>query len=127
MGRHPVCDDRAVARTVLIVDDHAPFRRAARALLVAAGYEVVGEARDGAGGLLEARRLAPSVVLLDVQLPDTDGFDIARRLAADGHAGATVLVSGRAGPPARRVAESPAVGFIAKDELTGAALAGLLG
>ena len=86
----------AVGRTVLIVDDHEPFRRAARELLAAEGYEVVGEAGDGASAVSEARRLDPAIVLLDVQLPDVDGFEVARRLAAAGHAGATILVSGRA-------------------------------
>ena len=124
---HDLCDDRPVGRTVLIVDDHAPFRAAARDLLAAEGYEVVGEAGDGASALSEADRLAPSIVLLDVQLPDIDGFEVARRLAAAGHAGATILVSGRAAGNRRRIAESPAVGFIPKGELTGAALAELLG
>ena len=115
-----------MARTVLIVDDHAPFRRAARELLVAEGYEVVGEAGDGATALTEAGRLAPSIVLLDVQLPDVDGFEVARRLAAAGHTGATILVSGRTAGPRRRLEDSPAIGFIPKGELTGAALAALL-
>ena len=103
-----------MGRTVLIVDDHAPFRRAARELLTGAGFEVVGEAEDGAGALREALRLAPEVVLLDVQLPDIDGFEVARRLA--GHVGATILVSGREGSYRRRLATSPAVGFIEKGE-----------
>ncbi len=113
-------------RTVLIVDDHPPFRNAVRELLTGEGYVVVGEAGDGAGAVAEALRLSPEVVLLDVQLPDIDGFEVARRLAAAGHAGATVLVSGRAGGYRRRIADSPAVGFIPKGDLTGAALAGLL-
>jgi DNA-binding NarL/FixJ family response regulator len=115
-----------VRRTVLIVDDHAPFRRAVRELLAAAGYEVVGDAADGRTGVTEALRLKPALVLLDVQLPDIDGFEVARQLAAAGHAGAMILVSGRSAAY-RRVAESPVVGFIAKDELTADALAGLLG
>lgn len=116
-----------MGKTVLIVDDHAPFRRAARELLTAEGYEVIGEAADGRSAVYETRRLTPAIVLLDVQLPDLDGFEVARRLAAAGHTGATILVSGRAGGYGRRVAESPAVGFILKGDLTGAALAGLLG
>lgn len=116
-----------MGRTVLIVDDHAPFRRAVRELLAGEGYEVVGEAADGAGALRETLRLAPQVVLLDVQLPDIDGFEVARRLEAAGHTGLTVLVSGRGGGHGRRLADSPAVGFIPKGELTGAVLAGVLG
>jgi DNA-binding NarL/FixJ family response regulator len=122
-----LCDDRPVGGTVLIVDDHAPFRRAARELFTAEGYEVVGEAADGESALSEVRRLLPAIVVLDVQLPDIDGFEVARRLQAAGHAGITILVSGRAGGYGRRVAESPALGFIPKGDLTGAALAGLLG
>jgi DNA-binding NarL/FixJ family response regulator len=116
-----------VGRTVLIVDDHEPFRRAARELLTVEGYEVVGEAGDGASAVSEARRLDPAIVLLDIQLPDVDGFEVARRLAAAGHAGATILVSGRGAGDRRRIAESPALGFILKGELTGGALASLLG
>jgi DNA-binding NarL/FixJ family response regulator len=116
-----------VGRTVLIVDDHARFRRAARELLTAEGYEVVGEAADGESAVSEARRLGPAIVLLDVQLPDIDGFEVARRLEAAGYAGATILVSGSAGGYRRRIAESPALGFILKGDLTGTELAGLLG
>lgn len=115
-----------MGRTVLIVDDHEPFRRAARELLTAEGYEIVGEAGDAASAVSEALRLAPAIVLLDVQLPDVDGFEVARRLAAAGHAGVTILVSGRAAGYGRRISESPALGFILKGELTGAALASLL-
>jgi DNA-binding NarL/FixJ family response regulator len=116
-----------MGRTVLIVDDHEPFRRAARELLTVEGYEVVGEAGDGASAVSEALRLAPAIVLLDVQLPDVDGFEVAHRLAAAGHSGATILVSGRAAGYGRRISASPAVGFILKGEFTGAALANLLG
>jgi DNA-binding NarL/FixJ family response regulator len=115
-----------VGRTVLIVDDHAPFRHAAREFLTGEGYEVVGEAADGASAVTETLRLAPELVLLDVQLPDADGFDVARRLHDAGHHGATILVSGREGGYRRRIADSPALGFIAKGDLTAAALAGLL-
>ena len=114
-------------RTVLIVDDDAPFRRAARELLTLEGYEVVGEAEDGESGVAAAARLAPAIVLLDVQLPDIDGFEVARRLHAGGHAGVTVLVSGRSGSYRRRAAESPVAGFLLKGDLTGGALAGLVG
>jgi DNA-binding NarL/FixJ family response regulator len=51
-----------MARSVLIVDDHPGFRAQARALLVAAGYEVVGEAADGESGVRVARDLSPDVV-----------------------------------------------------------------
>lgn len=70
-----------MAPTVLIVDDHADFRAFARTLLQAEGYEVVGEAQDGASALAAARELEPGLVLLDVQLPDLDGFAVREQLA----------------------------------------------
>ena len=66
---------------MLIVDDHADFRASARALLEAEGFEVIGEAADGREAIAEVRRLRPDVVLLDIQLPDQDGFAVAERLA----------------------------------------------
>jgi DNA-binding NarL/FixJ family response regulator len=113
--------------TVLVVDDHADFRAAARALLEADGFSVIGEAADGARALASASRLVPTVVLLDVQLPDCDGFAVAERLAALVPLPAVVLISSRDacayGP---RLAAAQAVGFITKRDLSGAALAGLL-
>ena len=68
-------------RTVLIVDDHEAFRESASALLEAEGFSVVGGAADGGAALSEAERLRPEVVLLDIQLPDIDGFAVAERLS----------------------------------------------
>src|SRR6266700_3323207 len=79
------CDDRLVRPTVVIVDDHAGFRSSARALLEAEGFDVVGEAGDGVSALVAVGRLHPHVVLLDIQLPDIDGFEVADRLALAGH------------------------------------------
>ena len=75
----PPCEDGAVGPTVLIVDDHADFRAFARTLLEAGGFEVVGEARDGASALVAARALKPGLVLLDIQLPDIDGFALCEQ------------------------------------------------
>jgi DNA-binding NarL/FixJ family response regulator len=80
-------------RTVLIVDDHAPFRALARALLQLEDFEVVGEAADALSALDAVRRLRPNVVLLDIQLPDLDGFEVAHRLAQTADPPAIVLVS----------------------------------
>jgi DNA-binding NarL/FixJ family response regulator len=105
---------------VLIVDDHAPFRALARQLLTVDGFDVVGEASDGAGALRAARELRPDVVLLDVELPDVDGFGVADALAGAPQAPRIVLVSSRARDDyGRLVAESAAHGFIAKAELSG--------
>jgi DNA-binding NarL/FixJ family response regulator len=112
--------------SVLIVDDHPSFRASARALLECEGYEVVGEAADGQDALRQAARLTPDLVLVDVGLPDLDGFEVTARLARKGGP-AVVLTSSRedcdSGGIARR---SGARGFIAKDELSGPALQALL-
>jgi DNA-binding NarL/FixJ family response regulator len=121
------CDDGPVEWTILIVDDHPGFRSAARALLEADGFEVVGEAADGESGLAAAARLRPGLVLLDIQLPDLDGFEVARRLAQAGDPPLVVLVSSRdRSAYRRRLADSPARGFVAKSDLSGAALSALL-
>jgi DNA-binding NarL/FixJ family response regulator len=116
-----------VRRTVLIVDDHDGFRHNARALLEADGFEVVGEAANGESALVEAVRLQPGCVLLDIQLPDLDGFAVARRLAETADPPAVVLTSSReASGFRRRLADSPALGFLPKSELSGEALAAFL-
>ncbi len=112
-----------VPRTVLIVDDHPAFRSAARALLEADGFEVVGEAADGSAALAAARELCPAIVLLDVQLPDLDGFSVAERLAKDGVRSAIVLTSSRSAASLRwRLAANSAWRFVPKSELSGATL-----
>src|SRR5215211_7728684 len=95
MARTPrPCDDSGV-KTLLIVDDHISFRSTARTVLEAEGFDVVGEAGNGAEALACASRLRPDVVLLDVQLPDMDGFEIAALLSANGRSPAIVLTSSR--------------------------------
>jgi DNA-binding NarL/FixJ family response regulator len=112
-----------VTPRVLVVDDHAPFRSLARRLLVAGGFQVVGEAADGAGALSAFRDTAPDVVLLDVQLPDMDGFALAELLAAEPGAPLVVLISSRALLDyGHRVEASMARGFIAKADLSGETL-----
>jgi DNA-binding NarL/FixJ family response regulator len=115
--------------TVLIVDDHAGFRSTARALLEAEGYEVVGEAEDGASALAAVAELHPEVVLLDVQLPDHDGFKVASCLVrgGNGRRPTVVLTSSRDGSDfGPLVQQCGARGFVPKGELSGAALAALL-
>jgi DNA-binding NarL/FixJ family response regulator len=115
--------------SVLIVDDHPRFRATARRALECDGWTVVGEAQDGLGGLAEARRLAPDLVLLDIGLPDVSGLEIARRLAQDTDASgiAVVLVSTQdAGDFEELAAAHGARGFLAKADVCGPALDGLL-
>lgn len=113
-----------MAIRVLVVDDHASFRSFARALLTSEGFDVVGEAADGVSAVEAAGRLRPQLILLDVRLPDSDGFDVAE-----------LIVSGLPNPPVivlcssreartyrQRLQRTSAAGFIAKRELTGAAL-----
>lgn len=73
-------------------------------------------------------RLRPDVVVLDIQLPDLDGFEVARQLAQSGDPPAIVLVSSHdSSAYRRRLADSPARGFIPKSDLSGAAVAALVG
>jgi DNA-binding NarL/FixJ family response regulator len=115
-----------VAISVLIVDDHPSFRATARLLLEMEGYDVIGEAPDGASALIRARELTPDVVLLDVNLPDIDGFDVAARLS-NGDGPKIVLISSRDGSDfGPLVSRSGALGFISKADLSGATLGALL-
>ena len=114
--------------TVLIVDDHETFRRTARLLLEAEGYDVIGEAGDGAAALACARELGPQVVLLDVHLPDIDGFDVAARLTGSEDAPVVVLTSSHDGADFGSLIErSGARGFVPKGDLSGDRLRALTG
>jgi DNA-binding NarL/FixJ family response regulator len=111
-----------VRPTVLIVDDHAEFRASAAELLEAEGFDVVGAAPDAARAVELALSLRPQIVLLDVQLPDEDGFAVAARLAQEAQPPCVVLISSRdAAADGRLVVGAPVRGFIAKRDLTGAA------
>jgi DNA-binding NarL/FixJ family response regulator len=126
-GRNAValdlCDDQPMRRTVLIVDDHDGFRESATSLLEAEGFAVVGAVAGGDAALAAVERLRPEVVLLDVQLPDLDGFTVAERLAATPDPPSVVLISSReAAAYGPRLQAARARGFIPKGELTGDAL-----
>jgi CheY-like chemotaxis protein len=114
-----------VPQTVLIVDDHAGFRGFARRLLEAGGFAVVGEAGDGASALSAVEEFRPELVLLDVMLPDTDGFAVAERLAVNGGPVVVLTSSREAADFGQRLEDTRARGFIHKDDLTSAALARL--
>jgi len=115
-------------RTVLVVDDSAPFRASARGLLEARGYEVIGVAGDGAGALAATRALRPDAVLLDIGLPDVPGTTVAGQLAEDGYDPAVVLVSTLdASSFGRSIDSSGARGFMTKADLGSQRLVDLLG
>jgi DNA-binding NarL/FixJ family response regulator len=119
----PAGQDGDVRRTVLIVDDHAGFRRRARRALEAEGYQVVGEAPNGAAGIAAAAELKPDVVLLDVHLPDASGFDIVSRILAR----SVVLISTHDRHDyGELISQSGAAGFLSKDQLCGATLEALV-
>jgi DNA-binding NarL/FixJ family response regulator len=116
-----------VRPTVVIVDDHAEFRESASALLDAEGFAVIGEAADGNEAMRAIERLRPQVVLLDIQLPDVDGFTVADQLAARPDPPTVVLISSReATAYGSRLAAAAVRGFISKRELSGSALAALV-
>jgi CheY-like chemotaxis protein len=111
-----------VCAAILVVDDHDGFRAFARTMLEMAGF-TVAEATTGAEATEAARIIRPRLVLLDVQLPDIDGFEVARRLAGQEHGPVIVLTSTReARDYGGQVAASPAAGFVPKDQLSGAAM-----
>jgi two-component system, chemotaxis family, chemotaxis protein CheY len=105
---------------VVIVDDNAGFRMVATALLEAGGLRVVGEAATGHAAVDQVLALRPDIVLVDVQLPDIDGFEVCERLWRQA---AVVLCSVRAATDfGGRIAESGATGFISKARLSAAGL-----
>jgi len=118
-----------VTTRALIVDDHRAFRTAFRALLARDGFEVVAEAENGVQALRLARELRPDIVLLDIGLPDFNGFEVATRLAADGASAPRVILTSNRDFSGftRAIAESGALGFLPKHELSGPALRALLG
>lgn len=120
----------ATVTTVLIVDDHPAFRSSARRLLESEGYDVVGEAGDYPSAIALCQELRPDAVLLDVQLPGIDGFEVAERInqhCGDRPAPRIVLTSSRdASDFGALIAASPVRGFIAKNDLSGERLAELL-
>lgn len=112
---------------VLIIDDNSSFRAAARRLLERAGFVVVGEAPDARSGVAAAERLVPDVAIVDVGLPDLDGFAAAERLGELERPPRVILTSSHDGSDfGALVAGSSACGFIPKAELSAGAIEELL-
>jgi DNA-binding NarL/FixJ family response regulator len=122
-----VCDDCEMVKRVLIVDDHEPFRAVARELLESAGYVIAGEAADAAEALAAVAADPPDAVLLDVQLPDRDGFSVATALAVAGGPAVVLISSREAEDYGRRIKACGALGFIPKSRLSAAAFTALVG
>ena len=113
--------------TILIVDDDPRFRAQARDVLAADGFVVIGDAADGASGLEAAKALRPDFVLLDIGLPDIEGFEVARALAENGPPPLIVLTSSRdARAYGRRLADGHFLGFISKERISGTAIRALI-
>ena len=116
-----------MCRRVLIVDDNNAFRAAARQLLERGGFVVVAEAGDGVEGLRAAKKHTPDLAIVDVQLPDLDGFEVAERLGALELAPEVILTSSLDGTDfGALVASSSALGFVPKAELSARAIEALL-
>jgi DNA-binding NarL/FixJ family response regulator len=114
-------------RTVLVVDDHEGFRAIAREVLEAGGYRVIAEAADGASGIAAVVENRPDLALIDVQLPDFDGFEVTRRLIEAGSNTMIVLISSRDRSDFGTLVDSSAArGFVPKAELSAASIEALL-
>jgi DNA-binding NarL/FixJ family response regulator len=101
---------------VLICDDQETFRSAACEVVNAApGFEVVGQVGTGEESVLEAGRLHPDLVLMDVQLPGIDGLEASRRIrAADPKVAVLLLSTYEPEEFSARIAGSGAIAFISK-------------
>jgi DNA-binding NarL/FixJ family response regulator len=127
MDRSPGWHDQAMDHRVLVVDDNRAFRAAARQLLELAGFAVIAEAESGAAGVEEARTHSPDVAIVDVQLPDFDGFEVAERLSELDVPPRVILISSLDGADfGALVAGSPALGFVPKAELSASLIDALL-
>jgi DNA-binding NarL/FixJ family response regulator len=118
----------SVALRCLIVDDSEAFLASASRLLARQGVEVVGHASSGTEALELARKLAPDVVLVDVQLGREDGLEVTRRLAAKAPVTQVILISSHSQDElADLVRDSSAAGFMPKASLGADAISELLG
>jgi CheY-like chemotaxis protein len=112
---------------VLLVDDNSDFRRAARRLLERHGFAVVAVAETGITGIERAQEHRPDLALVDVQLPDIDGFEVAERLSRLEVPVEVTLTSSLDGADfGALVAGSTALGFVPKAELSASAIEALL-
>ena len=123
----PDCENDQMARTVLVVDDDAGFRDLATRILTGWGHTVVGEAGSVAEALALATELRPDTVLVDIGLPDGDGFALTELLVSMPWGVRVVLISSDADRATMQAAQrAGADSFLPKDELAGAAMRELI-
>jgi two-component system nitrate/nitrite response regulator NarL len=114
---------------LLIVDDNEPFLAASRAVLQGQGLEVLAVARNAAEGLLRAQLLRPDLILVDIELGEDSGFDLARQLADEDDTADLNVILISTHPEddfADLIDESPALGFVSKLELSRCAIEAVL-
>jgi len=116
-----------VSRSVLIVDDDDAFRNLATRILTGWGHVVIGEAGTAAEALARVAELRPDTVLIDIGLPDGDGFALTARLRGMPWPVRVVLISSDADRANAAAADrAGASGFVPKDELSGPGLRQLI-
>jgi two-component system invasion response regulator UvrY len=127
-GEHGTTEERDAPVGVLIVDDQAPFRSAARSLVgLLKGWRVVGEAGSGEEAVATVTATRPGVVLMDINLPGISGIEATRQIVASAPGTAVVLLSTYAEQDLPADARScGAVAYVRKDDLTPRLLRGLL-
>ena len=120
-------EDGGMPLTAVIVDDSRPFLESATTLLEQEGLRVVGTASTADEAVQCVRASRPDVVLVDVHLGDTSGFDVARLLVEDGSTAPVIMVSTFSREDVEPMLDdTPAVGFVSKAELTASAVEGIL-
>jgi DNA-binding NarL/FixJ family response regulator len=119
-------EPQGVALRMVIVDDNRHFLEAARTVLEDDGIDVVGIAATSAEALELAARLGPDVVLVDVDLGEESGFDLAQQLAASYDVRILLISAYPESELVDLIAESPATGFVPKSELSARAVVRLL-
>jgi DNA-binding NarL/FixJ family response regulator len=123
-------DGRIVSLTCVLVDDSADFLRSAARLLEAEGMQVLGRYRNGLEALDAVAAASPDVILVDVELGDEDGVQVAADLGRAVPGAVVILISSRDEDELREVLDrgtSTAPRYLAKDALSAAAITALLG
>lgn len=111
---------------VLVVDDHPLFRRGLVAMLKASGYAVVGEAASGSEAIALAARTSPTLILMDLRLPDISGHDAITRILAESPQVLIVVISMFDDDTSvRRALDAGALGYVVKDSPTELVLAAI--